>query len=99
MNFHEENKLAFRPDPINGNYPLLNLILLSIRESLNHYALSYDGGDIAGYTNVKFWLNGEYQGEKKAGDIGVVGWTSSLFTLSNIGSGINAEVDVMDLPD
>ena len=90
IEFHQENKLAFRPNPIGGNYPFAKFDTVINREALNHYALSYDGGAIAGYTNVKFWLNGEYQGEKKAGDVGVVGWTSSLFTLSNIGSGINA---------
>jgi hypothetical protein len=81
------------------NYPFAKFDTVINRESLNHYALSYDGGDIAGYTNVKFWLNGEYQGEKKAGDIGVVGWTGSLFTLSNIGSGSAVKTTVMDLQD
>jgi len=93
IEFHEENKLAFRPNPvtINGvtSYPFAKFDTVINREALNHYALSYDGGSMAGYTNVKFWLNGRYQGEKNASSaLGVVGWTGSLFTLANIGSGI-----------
>ena len=87
IEFTTANKLLISFDTPNFvDFPYAEFSPVIDRQSLNHYAISYDGGNFSGDQNIKLWVNGEFYGNGTF--VGIpAGLNSPTFTLSNIGAG------------